>query len=184
MNFEWPWNDSAIGVDLYNQTLTGGVSKTLNSVRSDSDHVPCVLVLNDQGGGVMSVSYDVTSTLREQTKHHEPVVLVYDSHGQDARYRDRGETCETISAKYGLGGAMHQSCCSTEEPRSYCVTSHGSYAEGIGTLRACGGDIGGGSEVLVVEMVLASIAPNAERTDGTISPTLMHRAGTGGANGP
>ena len=24
MNFEWPWNDSAIGVDLYNQTLTGG----------------------------------------------------------------------------------------------------------------------------------------------------------------
>ena len=52
----------------------------------------------------MSVSYDVTSTLREQTKHHEPIVLVYESHGQDARYRDMGETCEAISAKYGLGG--------------------------------------------------------------------------------
>ena len=38
------------GVDLYNQVMTGGVSKTLNSIRSDSDHVPCVLVLNDQGG--------------------------------------------------------------------------------------------------------------------------------------
>ena len=48
------------------------------------------------------------------------------------------------------------------------------------TLRNRGGSYGGGSEVLVVEMVLASIAPNAERTDGTISPTLMHRAGTGG----
>lgn len=38
--------------------------------------------------------------------------------------------------------------------------------------------------MLVVEMVLASIAPNAERTDGTISPTLMHRAGTGGGQLP
>jgi len=84
-----------------------GVSKTLNSVRSDSDHVPCVLVLNDQGGGVMSVSYDVTSTLREQTKHHEPIVLVYESHNQDSRYRPLGDICETVSAKYGTGGAIN-----------------------------------------------------------------------------
>ena len=33
-----------------------------------------------------------------------------------------------------------------------------------------------------IAMVLASIAVNAERTDGTISPTLMARAGTGGDN--
>ena len=32
------------GVDLYNQTLTGGVSKTLNAIKCDSDHVPCVLI--------------------------------------------------------------------------------------------------------------------------------------------
>lgn len=64
------------------------------------------------------------------------------------------------------------------------MTSFGDYAEGLGTLRASGGDIGGGSEVLVVEMVLASIAPNAERTDGTISPTIMHRTGTGGGQLP
>ncbi len=31
-----------------------------------------------------------------------------------------------------------------------------------------------------IELVLASIAPNAEMTDGSISPTLMARAGTGG----
>lgn len=42
---------------------------------------PAVLVLNDQGGAVMHVSYDVTSTLRSQTKHHEPIVLVYDARG-------------------------------------------------------------------------------------------------------
>ena len=31
------------GVDAYNQTMTGDVSKTLNSIKSDSDHVPCVI---------------------------------------------------------------------------------------------------------------------------------------------
>ena len=35
-----------------------------------------------------------------------------------------------------------------------------------------------------IVMVLASIAPNAERTDGSISPTIMHRAGTGGGQLP
>ena len=33
-------------------------------------------------------------------------------------------------------------------------------------------------------MCLASIAPNAERTDGSVSPTLMARAGTGGGQLP
>ena len=34
----------AVGVDLYNQTTTGGVSKTLNNRATDADHVPCVLI--------------------------------------------------------------------------------------------------------------------------------------------
>ena len=33
-----------------------------------------------------------------------PVVLAYESHGQDARYRPMGDVCETVSAKYGMGG--------------------------------------------------------------------------------
>lgn len=66
---------STIGVDTYNQTTTGEISKTLNSTATDADHVPCVMVLNDQGGEIMSVSYDVTATLRAQSNHHEPVIL-------------------------------------------------------------------------------------------------------------
>lgn len=34
----------AIGIDLYNQCTTGGVAKTLNSIKSDADHIPCVMV--------------------------------------------------------------------------------------------------------------------------------------------
>ena len=38
---------------------------------------------------------------------------------------------------------------------SYAPSSHGGYAAGVGTLRASGGDIGGGSEVLIVQHILA-----------------------------
>ena len=41
-----------------------------------------------------------------------------------------------------------------KEAKSYCVTNFGNYAEGFGTLRASGGDIGGGSEMLVVEPLI------------------------------
>ena len=34
----------------------------------------------------MTITYDVTSTLRSQMKHHEPIVLIYDS-------RDNGDGC-------------------------------------------------------------------------------------------
>lgn len=45
-------NDKAIGFDVYNFSVTGGVrvSKTLNSIRSDSDHVPVVFTLKVRGG--------------------------------------------------------------------------------------------------------------------------------------
>lgn len=38
-----------------------------------------IIVLNDQGGGVMSVSADVVGTLRAQCKGHPP--LVFDARG-------------------------------------------------------------------------------------------------------
>jgi len=37
--------------------------------------------------------------------HKIPCVLVYESHGQDSRYKPMGEVCETVSQKYGTGGA-------------------------------------------------------------------------------
>lgn len=63
-----------------------------------------VLCLNDMGGEVINVSYDVTATLRASSKHHEPIVLVYESHGQDCRYKLLPDVCSTVSQKYGTGG--------------------------------------------------------------------------------
>lgn len=38
--------DNVVGLDFYNQAVTGGVAKTLieSAWKCDSDHVPCVLI--------------------------------------------------------------------------------------------------------------------------------------------
>lgn len=43
----------------------------------------------------MSISYDKTATLRSQTKHHEPIVLVFDSRGNGG-----GAVCPTITGDH------------------------------------------------------------------------------------
>lgn len=59
----------------------------------------------------MNVSYDIAHTLRAETKHHEPVVLVYESHGQDCRYKPLKDVCSTVSQKYGTGGGQCADSC-------------------------------------------------------------------------
>ena len=54
-----------------------------------------ILVLDDQGGGIMTVYYDRTGTLRSQTKHHEPIVLIYDARGNGG-----GRICPTITGDH------------------------------------------------------------------------------------
>ena len=49
--------------------------------RESISRTSSVLVLNDQGGDAMNISYDVVGTLRSQMNHHEPIVLVYDARG-------------------------------------------------------------------------------------------------------
>lgn len=121
-----------VGIDFYNQSLTGDVAKSLNSIATDSDHVPCVyingrvsggflnrnsseartigfewemsptlresvipsvIVLNDQGGSVMDISYEVTATLRAQDHGHPPLIYY-------ARGNGEGSICPTITGDH------------------------------------------------------------------------------------
>ena len=52
----------------------------------------------------MDISYDITATLRSQDHGHPPVILVFESHNIDCRYRSMGDVCETITRYYGTGG--------------------------------------------------------------------------------
>lgn len=60
-----------------------------------------VLILNDQGGGVMGVSYNVTGTLRASEHGHQPIVL--ESNQVHATVSQTG-ICPTLPASMGLGG--------------------------------------------------------------------------------
>ena len=60
-----------------------------------------VPILNDQGGGVMGVSYNVTGTLRAAEHGHQPIVL--ESNQVHATVSQTG-ICPTLPASMGLGG--------------------------------------------------------------------------------
>ena len=75
---------------------------TLKAAESGTNMVPSILCLNDQGGGAMDCSLDVTGTLRAQEHGHQP--LVYENHGIDARYTGPHKVAPTMSARYGTGG--------------------------------------------------------------------------------
>ena len=64
----------AIGVDGYNGAVSD-MASTLGVNCGMSTGRNGVMVLNDQGGSVMSVSEDVTGTLRAQEHGHQPIVV-------------------------------------------------------------------------------------------------------------
>ena len=70
--------ENAVGVDAYNQTLTGDKAKTLNSAASDADHVPCVTYAIDQQGGKGRANYaeNVMPTLCSDS-HGTPHAVAY-----------------------------------------------------------------------------------------------------------
>lgn len=55
-----------IGCDMYNQVLTGSVSKTMTNKATDSDHVPCVIIMNphDSQGNQIAASNGIYPALR------------------------------------------------------------------------------------------------------------------------
>lgn len=68
--------EGAIGIDLYNQTTTGTVAKSLNSVATDADHVPCVMITEP-------ICVEMTSTKN---------TIILDG------------ICPTLTARMGTGG--------------------------------------------------------------------------------
>lgn len=79
------------------QTEKTGTLSTLQ----DQTHFQAIPVLNDQGGGAMSVSYNMTGTLRASEHGHQPIVL--ESNQVHATVTQNG-ICPTLPASMGMGG--------------------------------------------------------------------------------
>ena len=89
-------------VDVYNQTTTGEISKTLNSIASDADHVPCVMGFNRERCGAV-VGEDVMPTLQAaagESGNNKPMVYVKTARGKfpgDAETIVESETAPTLN---------------------------------------------------------------------------------------
>lgn len=79
------------------QTEKTGTLSTLQ----DQTLFQAIPVLNDQGGGMMSVTYNMTGTLRASEHGHQPIVL--ESNQVHATVSQTG-ICPTLPASMGLGG--------------------------------------------------------------------------------
>lgn len=75
------------------QTVTYECAGTLGANDYKEPQAICIPVLNDQGGSVMNVSYDVTGTLRAQEHGHQPIVF-------DARGNGDGKIAPTITGDH------------------------------------------------------------------------------------
>ena len=83
-------------------------------------HGYSVLCLNDQGGGVMSVSSGVSGTLRAQEHGHQPTVLDM-THACDV-IRDCGGISPSLQERMGTGG--------NQVPCTFSMQGFGYYREG------------------------------------------------------
>ena len=97
------------GADLYNQSTTGEVAKTLNSIKSDSDHVPCVISAS-KASFFTKTTNNIASVL-VATDYKDPPIVVDDSalslenHPNDSRMGiDPQGKVQTLSGRMGTGG--------------------------------------------------------------------------------
>ena len=81
------------GCDVYNHAITGDVSASLTAASGGTNTSgPKIMILNDQGGGIMSVTQDKTATLRAQEHGHPPIVYDMPSFCMQGNVADRKST--------------------------------------------------------------------------------------------
>ena len=121
-------------------------SATLSTLQDQTLFQP-IPVLNDQGGNVMDVSYDVTGTLRAQEHGHQPIVF-------DARGNGDGKIVPTITGDHE--NRITDYTAIAIERKTFNEQSFSSYKESgkCSTLRAKAGNIGNGSECLIAEKAI------------------------------
>ena len=179
--------DVVIGVDGFNQNLTGDKSQTLRGGRSDGDNIGIVLVNDNQQYAVdfgrvadrIQMNADKAVTLQAEgggagakTGLYCLPVAVHQNQQGEVR---AGKVANTLSTNANASGrnAPLVACIGNGQANSlelsekvgslncmndqqailcssaYTPSSFGNYRDGVGTIKANGGDIGGGSETLI-----------------------------------
>lgn len=153
------------------------VSFTLNTTEQHA--VGKIMVLNDQGGAFMDVSYDKVGTLRSQMGGHLPVIVL-ESNQNHARATEDGIS-PTLPASMGMGGgyipmivdAQDRQVCAVKDDVTV-KTDESGVAFALDTMHR-------------QQAVMLEHHPNDSRikiADDGICQALTSRMGTGGGNVP
>ena len=98
------------GVSGYSPPRLETRKRTAERTEEGAGKTGPAVVLNDQGGERMDLSYGISGTLRASLNGRPPMVLekpgsfVYENHGQDIRYKGPLDIAPTVMANYGTGG--------------------------------------------------------------------------------
>ena len=176
-----------IGFDRYNGDLTYNVAQSLTaSAGSSGDNQPMVFqkttILNDQGGGRMDISEEVTATLRAQEHGHPPCVLAA-GFCKECSAQSRGIGYEEERAPTLRAGAIptavyenHSQDTRYTGPLDTAPTVSSTYGTGGNnqpfvveadtpkTLKIRSGCEGGGKGALIQEDVSATLSCNNDQT--------------------
>lgn len=121
-------------------------SATLSTLQDQTVFQP-IPVLNDQGGSVMDVSYNVTGTLRAQEHGHQPIIF-------DARGNGDGKIVPTITGDHENRITDYTAVAIERQTFNEQSFSHYKESEKCSTLKAKAGNIGNGSECLIAEKAI------------------------------
>lgn len=151
------------GLDFYNQSVTGEVSRTLMAAVNPYQ-IPGLLDTRGKSYGVetspgrdFSCMEETSTTLRVSTYKNGVLTVrneprIYENHSQDARYRDMGGCAPTCHAQMGTGG--------NNVPLVYTKTAHPKNTEeGQGfretdTAKTITASVNPGSEIRAEEIVM------------------------------
>lgn len=156
---------------------------------------PCVLVedkseLTDntyvaafayqQGGSMPTLPYG--EKISPPLLSSQKTAVLIDNHPADSRVEiAKDDVCQTLSARMGTGGGNVPLVMETDEPISYGQSGYGDYVENrVSTLKCNGGDLGGGSESLILKQTKDDdiyVVTDASHTQVCVnqSPTLTAR---------
>jgi len=187
--------DSAIAAGSPEKILTVGEGSRRNTakVKSARKNNPGE---TEESIGINSFSAEVEPTLFSHTQGLDiqastvaSPTLRSNGHGMSVAYRmlsygqyTDDDTSSTVAARDYKGATDLV----VTDVHPYTTSSHAKYVDGVGTLRANGGDIGGGSETLIVQPIAIDGRRNDDirLDDSGVMRTLEARMGTGGNNVP
>lgn len=169
---------SASGFDGYNFAVDKNVTSTVGVNCGMSTGRNGVICLNDQGGSVMSVSKDITATLRAEEHGHQPCVLQASGFCTEHSAKSRGvgyeeEVSPTLRAGVVPGIVM------SFEPGAASRTGGHTDENISGTLRASMGD-----NQIAVAIENHPTDSRVKLAEDNKVQTLTSRMGTGGGNVP